>query len=78
MRTNESKSLLNMPDSAMKSENKYNLIKKVFELRILKGKNCVLLNSVQEFNEIESWLLVTLFTCLYNQLSSIYSTFLTY
>ena len=29
---------------------------------------------VQEFIEIKDWLLVTFFTCLHNQLSSIYST----
>ena len=30
-------------------------------------KNCVLLNSAQEFIEIEAWLLLTLFLCLHYQ-----------
>ena len=38
----------------------------VFFLPMLTGKNYVLLNSVQEFIEIETWLLLTFF----NQLSS--------
>ena len=33
-------------------------------------ENCVLLNSVQECFEIEAWLLLTFFICLYNQLKS--------
>ena len=32
---------------------------------ILPGKNCVLLNSVQEFIEIEAWLLLTFFIKFY-------------
>ena len=36
---------------------------------ILTGKNYILLNSIQEFIEIETWLLLTFFICLYNQLS---------
>ena len=31
------------------------------------------LDSVQEFNEIQSWLLLTFFICLHNQLSSLNS-----
>ena len=34
-------------------------------LTILPGKNCVLLNSVQEFIEIEAWLLLTSFIKFY-------------
>ena len=34
-------------------------------LTILLGKNCVLLNSVQEFIEIEAWLLLTFFIKFY-------------
>ena len=40
-------------------------------------ENCVLINSVPEFDEIEAWLLLTFFVCLYNQLFSVYS-FVTY
>ena len=40
-------------------------------LMILTGKNCVLPNLVQEFIEIETWLLLTFFICLHNELSSI-------
>ena len=29
-------------------------------------ENCVLLNSVQEYFEIEAWLLLTFFLCLHN------------
>ena len=36
-------------------------------------KNYILLNSVQEFIEIEAWLLLTFFLCLYNQFISIHS-----
>ena len=39
----------------------------------LSRKNCVLLNSVLEFIEIEAWLLLTFFICLHNQLSSMHS-----
>ena len=35
-------------------------------------ENCVLLSSVQEFIEIEDWLLLTFFLCLHNQLIAIY------
>ena len=35
-------------------------------------EKCVLLNSVFEFIEILTWLLLTLFLCLRNQLISIY------
>ena len=45
-------------------------IKKVGNSPILTGKNYVLL---QEFIEIEAWLLLTFFICLNNQLSSIHS-----
>ena len=44
-----------------------------YALMILKGKNCVLLNSIQEFIEIEVWLLLTFFMCLLNELSFILS-----
>ena len=40
---------------------------------VLTGKNCVLLNSVEEFIEIEAWLLLTLLLCQHNQFSSINS-----
>ena len=36
------------------------------------GKTFVLLNSVQEFIEIQAWLLLTFFLCLHNQLISVY------
>ena len=42
----------------------------VDKLTILTGTNCVLLNSVQEFIEIEAWFLLTFSICLHNQLSS--------
>ena len=45
----------------------------MYILTIFIGKYCVLLNSVQEFIEIEAWLLLTLFIYLHNRLSSIYS-----
>ena len=35
----------------------------------LTGKDHVLFNSVQEFIEIETWLHLTFFRCLHNQLS---------
>ena len=35
-------------------------------------ENFVLLNSVQEFIEIQAWLLLTFFLCLHNQLISVY------
>ena len=48
--------------------------RKIFlKLKILRGKNCGLLNSVQEVVKIEAWLLQTFFKCLQNQISSIYS-----
>ena len=37
-------------------------------LTILIGKNCILLNSTQELNEIEAWLLLSFFMHLYNPL----------
>ena len=37
-------------------------------------ENFVSLNSVQEFIEIQAWLLLTFFLCLHNQLISIYYT----
>ena len=40
-------------------------------LKRLTGKNCVLLNAVQEFIDIEAWLLLNF--CLHIQLSSIHS-----
>ena len=42
------------------------------DLMVLTGK-IVLLNSVQEFIEIEAWLLLTFFLCLHNQLLSMHS-----
>ena len=36
-------------------------------------ENCVLLNSIQEFIEIETRLLLTFVLCLHNQLVSIHS-----
>ena len=42
-------------------------------LMMLTGKNCVFLNSVQEFTEMEAWLFLTFSICLLNQLSSIHS-----
>ena len=35
-------------------------------------ENFGLLNSVQEFTEIQAWLLLTFFLCLHNQLISVY------
>ena len=40
----------------------------------INDKNYILLNSAQEFIEIEAWLLLTFLICLHNQLSSVYST----
>ena len=40
--------------------------------RYSQGKT-VFLNSAQEFIEIEAWLFLTFFICLYNQLSCIHS-----
>ena len=37
---------------------------------IFLGKSYVLLNSVQDFIEIEAWLLLTFFICLQNQLKA--------
>ena len=37
-------------------------------LTIVTGENCVLLNT-----RMDTWLLLTIFTCLHNQLSSIHS-----
>ena len=39
---------------------------------ILAGENCVLLNSIQEYFEVEVWLLLNFFMCLHNQLISIH------
>ena len=36
-------------------------------------ENCFLLESVQEFIEIEAWLFLTFSICLHNQLNSIHS-----
>ena len=47
-----------------------------FNLTILTGKtvfDCVLLNSVQEFIEMEAWLLLNFFLYLHSQLISIHS-----
>ena len=35
----------------------------IFMLKILTGKNCVLLNAMQEFIETEVWLRQTFFIC---------------
>ena len=43
--------------------------KKFFTL--ISGKSCVLLSLVQEFVEIEAWLLLAFSFCLHNQISSI-------
>ena len=40
-------------------------------LTLLKGKTCVLVNSVQEFTEIEAWLLLIFFICLQKKVQSI-------
>ena len=45
---------------------------KTFRLVYRYKKNLFLLNSVQEFIEIEVWLLMTFFLCLHNELISIY------
>ena len=42
-------------------------------LTMLTGKNCDLFSSIQEFIEIEAWLLLTFFTCLHDQLRSTHS-----
>ena len=44
-------------------------------LTILTEINCVLVNSTQEFIEIEAWLLLTFLLCLQNQLSSMHSIY---
>ena len=36
-------------------------------------ENCVLLNPVKEFIEIETWLLLTFSLCLHSQLISVHS-----
>ena len=41
---------------------------------MLTVKTCVLHNLVQEFIEIEAWLLLTFFLCLHFQLIPIHST----
>ena len=38
-------------------------------LKILTGKTCALLNSVQKLIEMQGWLLLTFFVCLHNQWS---------
>ena len=43
------------------------------DLNDTNSENCVLLNSVQEFIEIEAWLLLIFFQCLHNQFISIHS-----
>ena len=58
---------LNILDNLENSDNKD------IYLTILTGKNSALLNSVQEFIEIEAWLLLNFFICLHNPLSSIHS-----
>ena len=45
----------------------------MYILTIFIGKYRVLLNSIQEFTEIEAWLLLTFFIYLHTRLSSIYS-----
>ena len=42
----------------------------IFTLMTLTGQNSILLNLVQEFIEIQDWLLLTFFIHLHNQLSS--------
>ena len=42
-------------------------------LYVTHRENCVLINSVREFIEIEAWLLLNFFLCLHNQLISIHS-----
>ena len=42
----------------------------IFTLMTLTGQNSILLNLVQEFIEIQDWLLLTFFIYLHNQLSS--------
>ena len=49
------------------------LFKVLEKLMMLIAKNRVLLNSVQEFTEIEALLLLTFFVCLRDQLSSVHS-----
>ena len=64
---NEADMWLNILDNLENSDNKD------IYLTILTGKNSALLNSVQEFIEIEAWLLLNFFICLHNPLSSIHS-----
>ena len=47
-------------------------------LPIAREKNCVILNSIQEFIEIEAWLLLTIFIRLHNQLSYLHSSTIKY
>ena len=42
----------------------------------IRRENCVSLNLVQEFIEIEAWLLLTFFLCLDNQSISVHSIFM--
>ena len=55
------------------SRKNWGIIFFVLSLNILTRKNGVFLNSVQEFIEIEEWLLLTFSKCLQNQLNAIYS-----
>ena len=48
----------------------------VFLFNDTRRQNCVLLNIVQEFHEIEAWLFLTFFLCLHNQLISTHSIFI--
>ena len=45
----------------------------IYTLMTLTGQNSILLNLVQEFIEIQDWLLLTFFIHLHNQLSSAHS-----
>ena len=50
---------------------KGDIIEKIVPFNYTHRENCLLLNSVQEFIEIEAWLFLTFFLCLQNQLVSI-------
>ena len=55
------------------TKDRYGITKTIVYYVILTGKNCALLSSLQEFNEIGSRLLLTFFLCLHNKLSYLHS-----
>ena len=59
--------------SETKAKENLHLCHQALKLTIPSGKNYVLLDLVQEFTEIEAWLLLTFFVCFHSQLNFIYS-----